>query len=100
MVSRYKARIALLSAVLAVSAGVLSFDNSQEFATNYNACVCSSNSLSQRVSASECQREAHTSWAAWLTGGSASGQFHYLDLLELLIGSKDNQSSSKVSSPY
>ncbi|MEJ6475778.1 hypothetical protein [Pseudoalteromonas piscicida] len=100
MVSRYKARIALLGAVLAVSAGVFSFDNDEDFVANYSACSCSSGNLSSRVSAVECQREAHTSWAAWLTGGSSSGQFHYLDLLELLIGSKDNQSSSKVSSPY
>ncbi len=100
MVSRYKARIALLGTVLAVSAGVFSFDDDESLAANYSACTCSTGNLSSRINAVECQQEAHTSWAAWLTGGSSSGQFHYLDLLELLLGSKDNQSSSKVSSPY
>ncbi|MEI5640386.1 MULTISPECIES: hypothetical protein [unclassified Pseudoalteromonas] len=98
MVSSIKARIALIAAVLVASAGVFSFDNNNERVAEYAACSCST---SQFVADSEaCQPESHTSWVAWLTGGSSNGQFHYLDLLELLIGSNDEQNSSKVSSPY
>ena len=98
MVSRIKARIALIAAVLVASAGVFSFDNSNEFVADYAACSCSTSQFAGRSEA--CQPESHTSWVAWLTGGNSNGQFHYLDLLELLIGSNDEQSSSKVSSPY
>ncbi|WP_440054377.1 hypothetical protein ACSLBF_16200 [Pseudoalteromonas sp. T1lg65] len=96
MVTKYKARIALVSASLLMTAGVLSFNDSEQNVTVKNE-TCACNELSS--SYEQCQPEAHTSWAAWLTGGSSSGQFHYLDLLELLVGSNDEQSRSDTPSP-
>jgi len=90
MMSRLKTRMLTLSAIVLISAGVYSSDHSQEVASN-DMCMRSTTQIN--YSASEhCKLEAHTSWYAWLTGGSSSAQFHYLDLLELLIGSKDTQS--------
>lgn len=94
MFSRLKTRMLTLTAVISLSAGVYSVDYSQEVVNS--TCSCSTNTLQVNSSLLEqCKLEAHTSWYAWLTGESSSAQFHYLDLLELLLGSDDTESNAE-----
>lgn len=93
MFSRLKTRMLIVTAVVTLSAGVYSVDYNEEVASS--TCSCSTNTVQVNSSAFEqCKLEAHTSWYAWLTGRSSSAQFHYLDLLELLLGSDDSESSA------
>ena len=93
MFSRLKTRMLAVTAVVTLSAGVYSVDYSEEVASS--TCSCSTNTVQVSYSSLEqCKLEAHTSWYAWLTGGSSSAQFHYLDLLELLLGSEESEASS------
>ncbi|ALO43476.1 hypothetical protein [Pseudoalteromonas phenolica] len=94
MFSRLKTRMLAVTAVVTLSAGVYSVDHSEEVASS--TCSCSTNTVqvdSQMLE--QCKLEAHTSWYAWLTGESSSAQFHYLDLLELLLGSDEAESSTE-----
>jgi hypothetical protein len=92
-----------LTAVVTLSAGVYSVDYNEEFVNS--TCSCSTNTAQVNSSTNtaqvnssmleQCKLEAHTSWYAWLTGESSSAQFHYLDLLELLLGSDDTESNAE-----
>ena len=99
MLSRLKTRMLGLSAIAVISVGAISYDNSQATDSLYKNCTCNA---SHQISSTEilaCKRDAHTSWYAWLSGKSSSAQFHYLDLLELLLGSKESSSSSDGFTP-
>ncbi|MBQ4813417.1 hypothetical protein A7985_20095 [Pseudoalteromonas luteoviolacea] len=96
MATWLKTRTVLFAAAAVVSVGVFSFGNEEIVVTKYEQCQCT-NSNYNNYNVPYCKREAHTSWFAWLTGGSSNAQFHYLDLLELLIGSDDKQDSSSIS---
>jgi len=82
-----------VAATISLSAAVYSYDKSEAIVSK--SCACSTNTVQMNYNLNEqCNLEAHTSWFAWLTGGSSSAQFHYLDLLELLIGSEDSELDS------
>ncbi|QIR15832.1 hypothetical protein [Shewanella aestuarii] len=59
------------------------------------ACVCKSDttyntSLPSNHPTNRCATQQHdVSWKNWITGNSRSGQFHFIDLIELLYGHKD-----------
>ena len=94
MFSRLKTRMLAVTAVVTLSAGVYSVDYSEEVASS--TCSCSTNTVQVNSNFLEqCKLEAHTSWYAWLTGESSSAQFHYLDLLELLLGSDETESNTE-----
>ncbi|XOV79687.1 MAG: hypothetical protein ACFHVJ_01725 [Aestuariibacter sp.] len=62
------------------------------------ACTCSSTldkTLPVSHPANRCAVEpvSHVSWFSWITGSHSSKQFHYLDLLELLTRSDDDNST-------
>ncbi|AOT06623.1 hypothetical protein [Pseudoalteromonas luteoviolacea] len=95
MATWLQTRTVLLATAAVVSIGVFSFGNDDIEVTQASQCECSS--ATYNYNEQHCKREAHTSWYAWLTGGSSNAQFHYLDLLELLIGSDDQQDSSSIS---
>ncbi|MDK1314126.1 hypothetical protein [Pseudoalteromonas ardens] len=97
MLSRLKTRTLLLTAALVLSAGVVSFSGDDDLVAKNEMCQCSTTQVSQHAPSNLCKLESHTSWYAWLTGGSSNAQFHYLDLLELLLGSGDEQTSSQFS---
>ncbi|MDK1289097.1 hypothetical protein [Pseudoalteromonas umbrosa] len=95
MVTWLKTRTVLLASAAIISIGVFSFGDDNIELAQANSCECVD--VSYNYNNQHCKREAHTSWYAWLTGGSSNAQFHYLDLLELLIGSNDQQDSSRIS---
>ncbi|RZM83548.1 hypothetical protein [Pseudoalteromonas rubra] len=97
MLGRLKTRTLLLTAAVVLSAGVVSFNGDDALIAKHDMCQCSTTVASQHAQANVCKLESHTSWYAWLTGGSSNAQFHYLDLLELLLGSGDEQTSSQFS---
>ena len=94
MLSRLKTRMLGLSAIAVTSVGAISYDNSQITSSLYKDCTCNVSHQISPTGIQSCKRDAHTSWYAWLSGESSSAQFHYLDLLELLLGSKESSSSS------
>ncbi|WP_010366450.1 hypothetical protein [Pseudoalteromonas citrea] len=93
MLSRQKRRMFGLSAIAIVSLGAISYDDSQIISSLYSRCACNVTSQSP-ADIQACKHDAHTSWYAWLSGESSSAQFHYLDLLELLLGSKESSSTN------
>ncbi|KID58964.1 hypothetical protein JF50_00400 [Pseudoalteromonas luteoviolacea] len=95
MATWLQTRTVLLAIAAVVSVGVFSFGNDDIEVTQSSQCECID--AMYNYNEQHCKREAHTSWYAWLTGGSSNAQFHYLDLLELLIGSDDQQDSSSIS---
>ncbi|MCF2910268.1 hypothetical protein L1285_18280 [Pseudoalteromonas sp. DL2-H2.2] len=97
MLGRLKTRTLLLTAAVVLSAGVVSFNGDDTLIAKNDMCQCSTTVASQHAQANVCKLESHTSWYAWLTGGSSNAQFHYLDLLELLLGSGDEQTASQFS---
>ncbi|TMP35086.1 hypothetical protein [Pseudoalteromonas rubra] len=97
MLGQLKTRTLLLTAAVILSAGVFSFSGDDALIAKHDTCQCSTTQVSQHVQVNACKLQSHTSWYAWLTGGSSNGQFHYLDLLELLLGSDDEQTSSQFS---
>lgn len=64
---------------------------------------CQSNTLNTATHTTSCQTPIHetrSSWFSWLAGDSRSAQFHYLDLLELLSSSPDEQKSRSVTPSF
>lgn len=84
----------LIATVLTIC--YLSFSSkNDEIAMASEQCQC--DTLNTATHLSVCQKqvnETHSSWFSWLAGDSRSAQFHYLDLLELLSGSDEQQSRS------
>jgi len=68
------------------------------------ACACSSdtsynNNLPASHPNNRCATQARDlTWGSWLTGSSRSGQFHFVDLLELLNGHQDKPMDKTPSS--
>ncbi|CAM4070630.1 hypothetical protein BIW53_07090 [Pseudoalteromonas byunsanensis] len=92
MLGRLKTRMLVLSAIVVMSVGVLSQDESTTALTNnYNSCTCET---SQKSDSRYCRQESEVNWYSWFRGESGSAQFHYLDLLELLLGSDRKSDSS------
>lgn len=88
MVRRLKTWMLGLSAVALISLSILSYIDVPANLAQQKNCYCYTTQAVQQEML-QCKREAHTSWFAWLTGKSSSAQFHYLDLLELMLGSKN-----------
>lgn len=57
---------------------------------------CQSNTFNSVTHTTVCHTPIHEkrTWFSWLAGDSRSAQFHYLDLLELLSSSEEQQSRS------
>jgi len=58
---------------------------------------CQGNTIHTVTHSTSCHMPMHktnSSWFSWLAGDSRSAQFHYLDLLELLSSSDEQQSRS------
>ncbi|MGL5358235.1 MAG: hypothetical protein ACRDBI_00700 [Shewanella sp.] len=59
-----------------------------------SACACNETRYNPSLPSSHpnnrCADQTQTlSWGTWLTGNNRSGQFHFVDLLELLHGHQD-----------
>ncbi|MCF6436526.1 MULTISPECIES: hypothetical protein [Pseudoalteromonas] len=94
MLGRLKTRMLVLGAIVIMSVGVLSQDESTTAVTKYTSCTCET---SQNNDSRYCRQESEVNWYSWFRGESGSAQFHYLDLLELLLGS-DRKSDSGLAS--
>lgn len=87
-----------ITALLATSSLVMISSFALPTSTQSNttqACVCKSDttfnaSLPNNHPANRCAtQENDVSWKNWITGNSRSGQFHFIDLIELLHGHKN-----------
>ncbi len=88
-------RILIASSMIVFSASTFSFLSYTNSANSI--CSCPNNYYQAQISnVAQCQPESNKSWFAWLKGDSRSAQFHYLDLLELLSGSDNNQSERSI----
>lgn len=62
---------------------------------NAKACICSGTAsynanLPSSHPKNRCAEQSNdVSWGNWVSGNSRSGQFHFIDLLELIHGHKD-----------
>lgn len=101
MISIRNQKMLLLSSALVA---IMSFASDLED-EGLQFCSCSANiemdttlPLSHPVNRCARQQSAGVSWVSWFTGSSATKQFHYLDLLELLTrvttSDADNTSNS------
>ncbi|QLE83912.1 MULTISPECIES: hypothetical protein [Shewanella] len=85
--------LATMAVIVAGTAvGVQQLNNDE----SASACVCdASSTYNSALPASHpnnrCADQSHNvSWKNWFTGKSRSGQFHFVDLLELLHGHQDS----------
>lgn len=85
-----KTRTLFIAALVTASVGVVSFESHNEDSLIAASCGCQKTVQS---GASVCENKASSEWLNWLIGNSGSAQFHYLDLLELLL-SNDNRSKN------
>lgn len=99
MISRRNQKMLVLSTALVA---MLSFAGDLED-EGLQFCSCSAKSefnnslpMSHPVNRCATQQSTGVSWVSWFTGSSASKQFHYLDLLELLtrVTNKDSEDMS------
>ncbi|CAH9055065.1 hypothetical protein PSECIP111951_02726 [Pseudoalteromonas holothuriae] len=91
MLGRLRTRMLVLSAVVVMSVSFVSQDGSATLAlTKHDNCTCESS----RNTSQYCKTQTDINWYSWLMGESGSAQFHYLDLLELLLGSGRQSDSS------
>jgi hypothetical protein len=95
MVSRLKIWMVGVSAIMLITFIAVSYNNYKAESSIYAHCNCSV-SFEPSSNMQICKRDAHISWFAWLSGESSSAQFHYLDLLELLLGSQTPSSNRDV----
>jgi hypothetical protein len=91
MLGQLKTRMLVLSTIVVLSGGVSSQDKSVIALAGYDMCTCQT---AQQSNTQACKQQAHVNWYSWLMGESSSAQFHYLDLLELLLGSDDDEQVS------
>ncbi|NOU51058.1 hypothetical protein HG263_11015 [Pseudoalteromonas sp. JBTF-M23] len=94
MLGQLKTRMLVLSAIVVMSTGFVFQDEATLALTKHDNCTCKTTDGS---AAQYCETEKDINWYSWFMGQSGSAQFHYLDLLELLLGS-DRQSDSGISS--
>ena len=99
MISRRNQKMLVLSTALVA---VLSFAGDME---QQGFCSCPANSefdktlpMSHPINRCATQQTSGVSWSSWFTGSSATKQFHYLDLLELLTRATDSGNDSEESS--
>ncbi|WP_105166719.1 hypothetical protein [Pseudoalteromonas sp. T1lg23B] len=92
MLGQLKTRMLVLGAIVVMSVGVLSQDEDTTALTKYDNCTCET---SQNSDSRYCRQESEVNWYSWFRGESGSAQFHYLDLLELLLGS-DRKSDGRL----
>ena len=55
--------------------------------------------MSHPINRCATERNTSVSWSAWFSGRSNPGQFHYLDLLELLSRDSERQAEATHTSP-
>lgn len=99
MISKRNQKMLLLSTALVT---MLSFASDLED-EGLQFCSCSATvtlnaslPMSHPVNRCATQQSTGVSWVSWFTGSSATKQFHYLDLLELLtrVTSSDSDKAS------
>ncbi|WP_394205579.1 hypothetical protein [Shewanella waksmanii] len=84
------ATVAVMVAGTAIGVQQLNKDESA------SACLCDANTsynptLPASHPSNRCAQQSNdVSWKNWFTGKSRSGQFHFVDLLELLHGHQDS----------
>lgn len=95
--SIFKSKGALLHLPAAIALSVPLFLTSGA-TSNTNTIQCTSASLANAQTATTClsKHNANDSWVAWFSGSSRSTQFHFIDLLELVHGEKDNSRKVRV----
>ncbi|MFC3034121.1 hypothetical protein ACFOEE_16570 [Pseudoalteromonas fenneropenaei] len=96
--TRLKTRMLFLAAGLTISAGVVSFDREESSLLAQASCNCQQSNTYLNNQA--CDIETRTSWLNWLSGKSSNAQFHYLDLLELLIGGDKGSKNTQITSQF
>lgn len=89
-------RIIAIAAAAVITTYLYTGTSDTQVLTN-NACDTQTQYLNDDI---QCSPQAHQSWYAWLTGESSNAQFHYLDLLELLIGSNKSADNGRYSQPF
>ena len=99
MISRRNQKMLLLSTALVAMlsvAGDLEDEGLQFCSCSANVELNATLPMSHPINRCATQQSAGVSWVSWFTGSSATKQFHYLDLLELLtrVTSKDSEQGS------
>jgi len=81
-----------LVAVAILSVSQVSLDNSNVFCGNLENVVLDQElPVSHPVNRCAADQSQGVSWSEWFTGRSSSYQFHFIDLLELLSRSGNNE---------
>ncbi|QTH72896.1 hypothetical protein J5O05_11340 [Pseudoalteromonas xiamenensis] len=93
MMIRLKTRTLLVATFITASVGVVSFDGQDETLLADASCGCQQTS---KMNQAVCQKQVGSEWINWLTGNSGSAQFHYLDLLELLLGGDKSTKNTSI----
>lgn len=88
-----KTRTLFIAALVTASVGVVSFESHNESALIAANCSCQKTTQS---GASICETKVSSEWFNWLIGNSGSAQFHYLDLLELLLSSDSRSKNANI----
>lgn len=99
MISRRNQKMLLLSTALVAMlsiAGDIEDESLQFCSCSANVTLDASLPMSHPVNRCATQQSTGVSWVSWFTGSSATKQFHYLDLLELLtrVTNKDTDQTS------
>lgn len=101
MISRRNQKMLVLSTAMVA---VLSFAGDME-KEGLGFCSCPGNSefdktlpMSHPINRCATKQSSGVSWSSWFTGSSATQQFHYLDLLELLTRTTNSGNDSDENS--
>ncbi|CCQ10805.1 hypothetical protein PALB_16770 [Pseudoalteromonas luteoviolacea B = ATCC 29581] len=89
-----KTRTLLIVGFITASVGVISFDGQEETVLANLECSCKVTGATNLA----CQQQVNNDWISWLSGKSGSAQFHYLDLLELLLGGEKSAKTNSLPS--
>jgi hypothetical protein len=88
-----KTRTLFIAALVTASVGVISFESHDENVLATANCSCQK---TVQAGPSQCETKASSEWLNWLIGNSGSAQFHYLDLLELLLSSDSRSKNANL----
>lgn len=88
-----KTRTLFIAALVTASVGVISFESHNEGTLIAANCNCQKTA---QGGAAMCETKASSEWLNWLIGNSGSAQFHYLDLLELLLSSDSRSKNANI----
>ncbi|BBN83008.1 hypothetical protein PA25_29930 [Pseudoalteromonas sp. A25] len=94
MLGQSKTRMLVLSSVMVMLAGITFHDEAAMALTKFENCTCKT---TQNNAPQLCGSDSDINWYSWFMGESGSAQFHYLDLLELLLGSGKQSDSGFTS---